>query len=137
MAERRLWPRALLTPFTDRVRLTAADERAYTGYAGSERHKGFEVIDVGFDPPPDSTVISAPRAQRVRALVVNAGRADPRERRRSVRLRHTPGNRPEKGVLSVVELTLRARSSALEAKATEARQRRGAELEAMTETRRA
>ena len=93
MAERRLWPRALLTPFTDRVRLTAADERAYTGYAGSERHKGFEVIDVGFDPPPDSTVISAPRAQRVRALVVNAGRADPRERRRSVRLCHTPGER--------------------------------------------
>ena len=75
MAERRLWPRALLTPFTDRVRLTAADERAYTGYAGSERHKGFEVIDVGFDPPPDSAVISAPRAQRVRALVVNAGQS--------------------------------------------------------------
>jgi membrane protein len=56
VAERRLWPRALLTPFTDRVRLTAADERAYTGYAGSERHKGFEVIDVGFGPPPESTV---------------------------------------------------------------------------------
>ena len=51
VAERRLWPRALLTPFTDRVRLTPADERAYTGYAGSERHKGFEVIDVGFGPP--------------------------------------------------------------------------------------
>jgi len=56
VAERRLWPRALLTPFTDRVQLTAADERAYAGYAGSERHKGFEVIDVGFDPPPESTV---------------------------------------------------------------------------------
>ena len=93
VAERRLWPRALLRPFTDRVRLTAADERARTGYAGSERHKGFEVIDVGFDPPPDTTLISAPRAQRVRALVVNAGRADARERRRSVRRRHTPGKR--------------------------------------------
>ena len=34
-------------------RLTAADERAYTGYAESERHKGFEVIDVGFGPPED------------------------------------------------------------------------------------
>jgi YihY family inner membrane protein len=55
VAQRRLWPRALLTPFTDRVRLTAADERAYTAYAGSERHKGFEVIDVGFEPPPEST----------------------------------------------------------------------------------
>jgi membrane protein len=51
VAERRLWPRALLTPFTDRVRLTAADERAYTGYADSERHKGFEVVDVAFEPP--------------------------------------------------------------------------------------
>ncbi len=50
VAQRRLWPRALLTPFTDDVRLTSADERAYTGYAGSEQHKGFEVIDVGFDP---------------------------------------------------------------------------------------
>ena len=51
VAQRRLWPRALLTPFTDDVQLTAADERAYTGYAGSEQHKGFEVIDVEFAPP--------------------------------------------------------------------------------------
>jgi YihY family inner membrane protein len=46
---RRLWPRALLTPFTDRVQLTRGDERAYTGYADSEQHKGFQVIDVGFE----------------------------------------------------------------------------------------
>jgi len=52
VAHRRLWPRALLTPFTDRVRLTAADKRAYAGYAESERHKGFEVIDVNFDQQP-------------------------------------------------------------------------------------
>lgn len=51
VAQRRLWPRALLTPFTDDVQLTAADERAYAGYAGSEQHKGFEVIDVGFNIP--------------------------------------------------------------------------------------
>jgi membrane protein len=50
VASRRLWPRALLTPFTDRVTLTSADERAYTDYAGSEQRKGFEVIDVGFEP---------------------------------------------------------------------------------------
>jgi len=50
VAARRLWPRALLTPFTDRVQLTPGDERAYTGYADSEQHKGFEVIDVGFEP---------------------------------------------------------------------------------------
>ena len=53
VAQRRLWPRALLTPFTDHVRLTSADERAYTGYAESERHKGFEVVDVGFEPPEE------------------------------------------------------------------------------------
>lgn len=53
VAHNKLWPRALLTPFTDRVRLTSADERAYTAYAESERHKGFEVIDVAFDPPAE------------------------------------------------------------------------------------
>jgi membrane protein len=53
VAHRRLWPRALLTPFTDRVRLTAADERTYAAYAESERHKGFQVVDVGFEPPEE------------------------------------------------------------------------------------
>lgn len=53
VAQRRLWPRALLTPFTDRVRLTSADQRAYTAYAESERHKGFEFVDVGFEPPEE------------------------------------------------------------------------------------
>lgn len=46
---RRLWPRALLTPFTDAVDLTGADRRAYTGYARSQRHKGFERVEVSFD----------------------------------------------------------------------------------------
>jgi membrane protein len=50
---RHLWPRALLTPFTDRVMLTQADERAYTSYAGSERHKGFEEVTVTFHDPPN------------------------------------------------------------------------------------
>jgi membrane protein len=55
VAQRQLWPRALLTPFTDQVQLTSADERAYTAYAESERHKGFETVDVGFEPPEDET----------------------------------------------------------------------------------
>jgi len=46
---KRLWPRALLTPFTDRVELTDADERSYESYANSERHKGFEEVQVSFD----------------------------------------------------------------------------------------
>jgi membrane protein len=53
VSQRKLWPRALLTPFTDDVQLTPADERAYTGYAESERHKGFQVVDVEFGPVRD------------------------------------------------------------------------------------
>jgi hypothetical protein len=51
MAQRHLWPRALLTPFTDDVQLTSADKRSYTAYAESERHKGFETVDVDFEAP--------------------------------------------------------------------------------------
>ena len=51
---KRLWPRALLTPFTDDVQLTRGDRRAYTGYARAQSAKGFETVDVRFDePPPD------------------------------------------------------------------------------------
>ncbi|CAN5148421.1 hypothetical protein BH09ACT12_BH09ACT12_15680 [soil metagenome] len=46
---RRLWPRALLTPFTDQVDLTEADRRAYAMYAQMQRHKGFETVLVRFD----------------------------------------------------------------------------------------
>jgi membrane protein len=54
---RRLWPRALLTPFTDSVELTHADRKAYTGYARAQRHKGFEEVTVSFDKPvPDDDV---------------------------------------------------------------------------------
>jgi len=46
-----LHPRALLTPFTDAVVLTDADERAYTRAAQAQRNKGFETVEVTFDPP--------------------------------------------------------------------------------------
>ena len=49
---RRLWPRSLMTPFTDDVHLTHGDRRAYASYAQTERHKGFETVEVGFDQPP-------------------------------------------------------------------------------------
>jgi membrane protein len=45
---RRLYPRALLTPFTDSVDLTEADRRVYTDYAKAQRHKGFEKVRVSF-----------------------------------------------------------------------------------------
>ncbi len=44
----RLWPRALLTPLTDNVDLTDADERAYASQARAQRSKGFEEIDVRY-----------------------------------------------------------------------------------------
>jgi membrane protein len=56
---RRLYPRALLTPFTDNVILTKADQKAYAAYAKSQRHKGFQSVEVTFEdrkpkqPPAD------------------------------------------------------------------------------------
>jgi membrane protein len=45
---KRLWPRALLTPFTDDVNLTHGDRRSYTDAAKAQRAKGFETVDVNF-----------------------------------------------------------------------------------------
>ncbi|WP_432547259.1 YihY/virulence factor BrkB family protein [Kineococcus sp. SYSU DK004] len=50
---RRLYPRALLTPVTDAVELTEADERTYTGHAQAQRHKGFERVHVTFEREDD------------------------------------------------------------------------------------
>jgi membrane protein len=44
-----LYPRALLTPFTDDVELTRGDERVYTDAARAQRAKGFQRVDVHFD----------------------------------------------------------------------------------------
>ena len=52
---RRLWPRALLTPFTDNVELTEADRRAYASYARMQRHKGFEKVQVTWEQPRPET----------------------------------------------------------------------------------
>ena len=46
---RHLFPRALLTPFTDAVDLTPADRRAYASYARMQRHKGFERVEVTWE----------------------------------------------------------------------------------------
>ena len=44
-----LYPRALLTPFTDDVDLTHGDARAYTDAATAQRAKGFQSVDVSFE----------------------------------------------------------------------------------------
>ncbi|MCW2788134.1 MAG: ribonuclease [Aeromicrobium sp.] len=46
---RNLYPRALMTPFTDNVILTPADQKAYSAYAKSQRHKGFQSVEVTFE----------------------------------------------------------------------------------------
>ncbi|MGI8695565.1 MAG: YihY/virulence factor BrkB family protein [Mycobacteriales bacterium] len=50
-----LHPRALLTPFTDNVDLTHGDRRAYADQAEAQRSKGFEDVNVTFDPPGRET----------------------------------------------------------------------------------
>jgi membrane protein len=53
---RRLYPRALLTPFTDSVQLTDADQRVYAAYARAQRHKGFQQVQVSFAHGDDDPV---------------------------------------------------------------------------------
>jgi YihY family inner membrane protein len=45
----KLYPRSLLTPFTDDVTLTKADQRAYTSQAIAAQAKGFQRVEVRFD----------------------------------------------------------------------------------------
>jgi uncharacterized BrkB/YihY/UPF0761 family membrane protein len=61
---RSLYPRTLMTPFTDDVDLTEADQRAYSGYARAQRTKDFESIDVAFEN--DGQNASARRRTRAR-----------------------------------------------------------------------
>jgi len=44
-----LHPRAILTPFSERVNLTEGDRAAYALYARAQRHKAFEAIEVNFE----------------------------------------------------------------------------------------
>jgi membrane protein len=45
---KRLYPRSLLTPFTDDVELTRADRRTYTEIAAAQQYKEFETVTVSF-----------------------------------------------------------------------------------------
>ncbi|MET0325327.1 MAG: YihY/virulence factor BrkB family protein [Ilumatobacteraceae bacterium] len=44
-----LYPRALMTPFTENVDLTHADQRVYADAAAAQRHKHFESVEVTFE----------------------------------------------------------------------------------------
>jgi YihY family inner membrane protein len=61
---KRLWPRALLTPFTDDVNLTPGDRRSYTDAAKAQRAKGFETVDVSFhNDGQNANPTTAPRPE--------------------------------------------------------------------------
>ena len=67
---RHLWPRSILSPFTDRMDPTPADLAAYRSYAQAPRFKGWQRIDVKFFPP-DLTHDPKPEpAERVPERVV-------------------------------------------------------------------
>ena len=57
---KRLYPRALLTPFTDNVDLTDADRRAYLEAVNSQQFKGFQSVTVHYED--DGQQASARRA---------------------------------------------------------------------------
>jgi membrane protein len=57
---KRLYPRALLTPFTDNVDLTDADRRAYLDAVNSQQFKGFQTVTVHYEG--DGQQASARRA---------------------------------------------------------------------------
>ncbi len=57
---KRLYPRALLTPFTDNVDLTDADRRAYLDAVNSQQFKGFQSVTVHYED--DGQQASARRA---------------------------------------------------------------------------
>jgi inner membrane protein YhjD len=55
-----LHPRALLTPFTDDVELTAGDERVYAEAARAQKAKGFQRVDVHFDADAGPSIAQGP-----------------------------------------------------------------------------
>jgi membrane protein len=75
---RHLYPRALLTPFTDDVDLTRADRRAYSGYAVAQKAKGFENVEVSFEH--DGQNASAKATRPPSGSPEPAERSEPSER---------------------------------------------------------
>lgn len=61
----RLYPRALLTPFTDNVELTDADRKAYAGQAEAQRAKSFQQVDVTFGEPDAQPAAPAGAVQEI------------------------------------------------------------------------
>ena len=76
----RLYPWALLTPFTDNVDLTDGDRSTYAAKAEAERAKVFEKVDVSFGVPPHRTATGSSDPS-----TPEAHRAEPENRRNELR----------------------------------------------------
>lgn len=76
---RRLYPRALLTPLTDTVDLTIADQLAYTHLVQTQSLKGFQSVDVTFEH--DGQNATARRRDRGSKPARSAGEPQPRRGR--------------------------------------------------------
>ena len=91
----KLWPRALLTPFTDQVDLTEADRKAYAMYAQSQRHKGFQTVAVRFDGRDGDSheIVLDPRTEEIIRQRIPASPPLPSEEEaRQLDREHRPGN---------------------------------------------
>ena len=60
---RQLYPRALLTPFTDNVDLTDADRRAYLHAVNSQQFKGFQSVTVHYEDDGQQATARRTRAR--------------------------------------------------------------------------
>ncbi|WP_245994048.1 YihY/virulence factor BrkB family protein [Nocardioides immobilis] len=91
----KLWPRALLTPFTDQVDLTEADRKAYAMYAQSMRHKGFQTVAVRFDGRDGDSheIVLDPRTEEIiRQRIPAAPPLPSEEEARQLDRDNRPGN---------------------------------------------
>ena len=61
---KRLYPRALLTPFTDNVDLTGGDQDVYADAAKAQRLKGFQNVDVSFDHDGQQATAARKKAEK-------------------------------------------------------------------------
>ena len=77
---RHLYPRALMTPFTDNVDLTAADRRAYTDAATAQRFKGFQSVTVRYADEGQQASASRRRRAEARDPIADSPDDDETER---------------------------------------------------------
>lgn len=77
----RLYPRSLLTPFTDDVDLTEADEQTYEEMAKAQQLKGFQRIEVAFERRRGRSRVTPSDADEAPSPRTDPGSTSPTRRR--------------------------------------------------------